>query len=1078
MFSNQAAPLVHPLELRGCAPVPVFAPEHTVRRDEILQRLIPPVGDSNRLRLLLTAPPGFGKTALAAQLAAALGNRCVWLSLGASGSGPRLLLDSLFHAVQIVLANRGKRQLIWEELSSVPIARPQIEATVALLADAITDAGPDARFTLVCEDLHRLDQVPLSRFVIEQVWATLPPWIDMVLTARTATVVSPLQGVPGGLQHLTAEDLRLTVRETAALTDTLLGYQADRQTHQAIYAHAGGMPAITAALALLHGRRGRDLPLPAVTTELSACYEEVVNTLPPELQRRLFQAAGCGLLDGAALGALFGRKIGSNILTAIRSALPFVYRLGDSRTYRFVDSFYQYLQQHEACLFQPNRSQRLYRLALYHAAARAPGPALECAARCCHYGLINDLLGIFGVQLFAAPDEHLLRRTIAPIPASVVRAMPWLALFSALLSGDDQRRTALLEGALQRFTEGDRKDGLLLSLYALIEHRLLTGTATGNTAAHIRQLEKLFVYLRGDLPPALYTKIAHLLAIGYCVIFGRTGKTELYLTMASLADKRGSRGRTAATALVVSALRFAFQADVPALTGVLARSSHLLLNETSAPSSFGLLTYARLNVLVLRGDFGNYRRLAARLPTEGPGVGPEVRILRPYLSMFAGDAALADGNYREALQSLDNGLLVIDGDSQPHLYGLLLQFKALALALLQMPAAATEAITRATALQSGTAGHPYVLLHHQVAAMVWYHLGQFGEGDRHLQRAAQLENLIDFPFRWTDARWHQAYCLLHAGRKEQALACIGEALHAFRTERRRHCLCLVPSVLQAVLHAAIHADIERPYAHELLARRLRLGCNRRGELLPLLQITVLRHQAITGDGRLLPFHELTTHERKLLFHLAQAGAMRSPQAIVAEELWPEKEPERQRSSLDNLISRLRTKLKTLVPPASTKDYLAIDQGYVTLSLCSVDVIEFLDAMNEAETSAKQGHDWDAGNAFARAFAALDETILQPPDFEYLETLQGRFEQKLTDGVAAYVALLGRQRRQHEAARHALTAFRYCPFNPRLTRLCHDLLQRCQDPAGAESVLHQYRQAHQKTTSDPAEMSELLAMVFS
>jgi LuxR family transcriptional regulator, maltose regulon positive regulatory protein len=1080
MFSNLSAPSARPLEHHGCSPVPVFAPEQTVRRGEILQRLVPPDGDSKGLRLVVTAPAGFGKTVLAAQLVAALGNRCIWRDVETDDSEPRLLLDSLFHAVQTVLAHCGARQLVWEDLSTARVARPQIESTVALLVGAIVDAGPEERFTLVLEDLHRLDGAPLSSFIVEQVWATFPPWIDLVFTSRTTPLLSRLHPGPEALEHLTEDDLRLSEPETATLIERLLGYRADRQTHQDVFAHAGGMPAITAATIMLHGRGDQDRNSIPLDGDLESCYEVVVNALPPDLQRRLFQVAGCGLLDKAALGTLFGRKIGSEILTAIRSALPFIYRLGDSRSYRFVDSFDQYLQDHEACLFQPDRAGRLYRLALYHAAASAPWPALECASRCCHYGLINDLLGIFGPQLFAAPNERRLRRIITPIPVSVVRAMPWLALFDALLSdNDDQRRTGLLESALERFSEDDRKDGLLLSLCALTEHRLLSGTATGNTAARIRQLEKLFVYLRSDLPPLLNARIAHLLAIGYCVIFGLTDKTELYLTMASLVGKPSPCGRTAATALVCSALRSAFEADTKALSGVLARSSLLLLNETSAPRSFSLLIYVRLKLLVLRGDFFNYRRLAAQLPLDSPAHGLEVRVLRPYLSMLAGDDALAAGNYREALQLLDQGLLTIDDEAQPHLCGLLLQFKALALVLLQLPEAATEAITRAAFLQSGTAGHPNVLLHHQVAAMVWYHLGRFDDGDRHLHRAARLENLIDFPFRWTDARWHQAYCLLRAGREKQALTCIAEALHTFHLERRRHCLCLVPEVARTILHTAINADIERLFAQELLARRFRLGCNRQGALVPLLQIGLLRHQAITGeDDRRLPFHELTTLERKLLFLLAQAAAMRSPQTVAAEELWPEKDPERQRSSLDNLISRLRGKLKALVPPASVKDYLAIDQGYVALSLCTVDVIEFLDRVDEALKLVGQGREWDAENTFVRAFAALDETILEPPDFEYLETLHGRFEQRLTDGVAAFVELLGSQQRQHEAVRPAITAFRYFPHNPRLTKVCHNLLRRCQDPTGAETILQLYRQAHRKTTSDPKELAELLEMVFS
>ncbi|MEE4313211.1 MAG: hypothetical protein V2J11_01870, partial [Desulfofustis sp.] len=145
MFPNQTASPARFPEHHDCSPVPVFAPEHTVRREQLLHRLIPPDGGDKRLRLLLTAPAGFGKTVLAAQLAAALGNRCIWQAVAGDDRDARLLLGSLFHAVQAVLAHCGSRPLVWEELSSAPLARPQVESTVALLAGAITDAGPDER---------------------------------------------------------------------------------------------------------------------------------------------------------------------------------------------------------------------------------------------------------------------------------------------------------------------------------------------------------------------------------------------------------------------------------------------------------------------------------------------------------------------------------------------------------------------------------------------------------------------------------------------------------------------------------------------------------------------------------------------------------------------------------------------------------------------------------------------------------------------------------------------------------------------------------------------------------------------
>ncbi len=1068
MFASCSHHVLDVLERHGFSGVPRFSDAHIIRRESLLQQVAKQLHPDKNLLLRIEAPSGYGKTVFAGQLVALLGQRCLWRQTDPIDKDVSLLLASFINGFRVLTSGNADRRIVWERPPAASFSRSRIASAAALLHQLLDPPEQIERWTLVLDDLQLLDNAAASQLLVEQVVERLPRGVDVILISQSPLSMNVTPKQERTQLHIGPAELMLSEHEC-----TLLDYRP----HELQDGSCGRRPIEASLLPQIAGQT-REIPTAGQSdgdTVQEKLYEAFINTaLPPPLRGAMFRIAGLHLLSEDTLGIVYGRQAGPALLRDLVARLPFCYRLGDSRAYRFTASFHRFLINHETHLLDLERSPLLYRLALSCAAAGSYRAALRYAARCCHYGLINDILAICGPAFCASPDERFLIPLLDQIPPSVIRSSPWLALMQAVTTpaGHDE----LLASAYRSFCDANHDLGVLLTLSLLTERQLLSGESSEPAARRIRQLDRLFVHLHDQLPRPLMVRIAQLLAAGNCLIFGRTEKAQTYLNIAAAALHDDPDNTRQATQLIVTALCSSLNGNQATMADSIDRADALLADESTAPRFCLLLRYLKLKLLVMRGDFLNFRQLHKQQHSGGLPGGDAGRSVQPYLTMLAGCVELAEGRHQEALQLLETGLQRLDQDRQAPLFGLLLQFKALALALLGRAAAARAALLTAEKLQVGATGHPYTLLRHQVAAVVSYLLGKRDDGDRHGRRAEQIKNLIDVPIDWLDLPLHRTACLLQTGEKNQALAQLDTVLHRLRSVSTHPLLNWIPQAAVPVLQAAVRYDKQRHPARTLLARRFHLIGDDRGTLLPMLQIAMLRKQAIVAGERRLCFHELTVLERRLLFELVQSAGNTLAQISTAELLWPEKDPDRQRSSLDNLVSRLRGKLKELVPEATNKVYLSTDHGYVSLSGCRIDALEFLAHVKDAIGLAGAGRNWQADTFFSRAFALLDEQLIHPPDFEHLETIQERFEHALTEAVTTLADRARHHAHRGEVRRRAVIAFRYCPWNPRLANSCCELYRLENDQIGMRTIISQYRQAQKRTGIDPDESAELMAMV--
>jgi LuxR family maltose regulon positive regulatory protein len=156
-------------------------------------------------RVLVSAPAGFGKTALLADWARGDGRPVAWLGLDGDDSDP-----ARFWRYAVAALDRARPGLAGRVGQLLP--RSSEGLVTALINELAADPGPD-EVLLVLDDYHLIDSEPVHEsvaFLLEN----LPPGLRVVVSGR-ADPPLPLARLRarGQLAELRAADLRFTTDE-------------------------------------------------------------------------------------------------------------------------------------------------------------------------------------------------------------------------------------------------------------------------------------------------------------------------------------------------------------------------------------------------------------------------------------------------------------------------------------------------------------------------------------------------------------------------------------------------------------------------------------------------------------------------------------------------------------------------------------------------------------------------------------------------------------------------------------------------------------------------------------------------
>ena len=289
---------------------------------------------------LVSAPAGFGKTALLATWAAYRRDSVAWLSCDATDAEPARFWRGL-------LASVGARWPGVGDDAAVLLDREAAE-TPELAVSLANDLGAiGAPVTIVIDDFHLAEPAPavFAGFV-----AALSSTVHLVIGSR---VDPPLPlgrlRVGGSLLEIRSDDLAFSIAETAAVVHANGVPLASQQVEQ-LHALTEGWPAGVqlAALALQRDTNSSGFLDAFASTDRAVAdflVGEVLDRQPAELVEFLYSTSVLDGFDAALCEAVTGREDAATLLAQVVAANLFVVRLDvGAGWYRYHHLFRTFLQ--------------------------------------------------------------------------------------------------------------------------------------------------------------------------------------------------------------------------------------------------------------------------------------------------------------------------------------------------------------------------------------------------------------------------------------------------------------------------------------------------------------------------------------------------------------------------------------------------------------------------------------------------------------------------------------------------------------------------------------------------------------
>jgi hypothetical protein len=434
-----------------------------VPRPRLLERLAE--GTAHEL-VLVSAPAGFGKTALLGDWARRGRRPVAWLSLDEGDNDPVRFWRHAAAALDRV------RPGIAERVAPLlgPPKAPSLEGVVTTLINELAGQPGEGEVLLVLDDYDRIQVRPVH-VSVTFLLSHLPPQLRLVVASR-ADPPLPLARLRARGQlaelraaELRAAELRFTAEEAAALLQGMVG--PDQPLSDAAVAAlatrtegwAAGLQ--LAALSL----PGQPDPAGFVASfsgshrfVLDYLTEEVLERQPGPVRTFLLETSVLTRLCGALCDVVTGRGDGQRRLEEIERANLFLVPLDEVRGWWRHHHLFADLLRARLDREQPERVPQLHRAAaawfqdqglveeaIHH--ALAAGDA-DWAAR-----LVEDHFS----RLLWRSEEVTVDRWLAALPPAVVSARPWLCLALAAragLAGRLEEVEPLLEAAERAHAAG------------------------------------------------------------------------------------------------------------------------------------------------------------------------------------------------------------------------------------------------------------------------------------------------------------------------------------------------------------------------------------------------------------------------------------------------------------------------------------------------------------------------------------------------------------------------------------------------------------------------------------------------
>jgi LuxR family maltose regulon positive regulatory protein len=464
---------------------PGMRPEQVARREGLAR-----LREAGAQRLtLVAAPPGYGKTTLLAQWAAAT-DAAAWLSLDEDDNDPARFFAYVIAALRRVEPETGRRAL-------AALRTPGADLVDLVLPLLLNDlAGLDRNAVLVLDDYHAITNPQVHEalgYFIER----SPAVLRLIIATREDPPL-PLGRwrARGELGELRSAELRFSENETAVFLSDCLGLELSAVDVARLQTRTEGWPAALYLAALsLRGREDTSGLIERFAGDdryvVDYLTTEVLARQPPELRSFLLQTSILKRFCGPLCDAVAQREKSATLLAELENSNLLLVPLDSKRDWYRYHHLFGELLQHELETIDPAVLPVLHRRASVW--YRDAGLIVDAAHHSTAAGDVQAAVELVARHYAFFVEQGQLATVIRWLDAlpEAVAAQDWLLCFAGTVVtahagalDEAERWLKLAERAPPRVRDGQEPAGPLAALAAYL--CLLRGDI-GGTIAHGRR---------------------------------------------------------------------------------------------------------------------------------------------------------------------------------------------------------------------------------------------------------------------------------------------------------------------------------------------------------------------------------------------------------------------------------------------------------------------------------------------------------------------------------------------------------------------------------------------------------------
>lgn len=964
---------------------PSLDPKHLLLREKLITTLLSSVAQHHLI--FIEAQAGHGKSTLAAQMLARLKSTPFgWYQIGTEDGDPVLFLGNLLTCLMQSLP--GFSSPILDDM----LRKGEIDAfeTVRhlniLLADLARHITKD--YFLVFDDLHLLEEFPLSQAFLARFIDSAPRRIHFVLLSRRPSLLgSELELLRKEAPVIGHEMLMLSESEIFTLFNdilvipisrsradelhrlsegwimglTLAGLEISRDSQEKFRSDAFAILQKSNAGSLADYFRDEVFPRLEVKTRVTLCRISLLSTVPLSLAERLT-----------------GSKEIATLLNYLVDKNYFVRRMNAEGTeFAFHHLFQEALRLVANDELSPEEQCEVLKTAGdYFLALKSPEEALIYFQRAGDQQAIEEVLGRDGIELFAMNRLAMIESVLSGLTDGEVELFAWIPLFKGLILLRTNPPDALryLELAKTNFEAAHNEIGRVLTLAQLIYFHTFMDCRFDVGADLLTEAETAFIATFDQLHLHSRIQVALYLSTGYSYFRGDMSKAGYHSAMALRLSEEYGLENFRGLAIFNRAFEAAFIGKWPAFRRELEKAYLLQTNPKLNHVTQLMLTVLPFNYFLVIGDGDAiHRELAFMKAKLGDVV--DKSIVKPICILFEADARIGDGRLTEALGLIRTGMALGLAVESPHLKSQYLQYLAWIYALHGDREGALAAAGESSSLRAFAGGKPFDTVNKMILGGTYAQLGMAEEAEDHLERSIRLSLELEEECVRAGAYAHRASLRLRLGRIEQGLADLAECLRCMAENGYNHFFSWTPALMRPLLETAVSSGIHPEYARKLAFERLGVAILPGGISIPLLEIQALGGLSLSIADKSVVTEELTPSMRKLLALLLSAPGYKISQEEILLSLWPDVSETKSRSRFDTLLLELRKALKSSLAPHDPAHYLALKKGMLCLYYCRIDAEIFEEHARRGLEHVQDNEYWQAGNSFRSAMSLRKGTYL-------------------------------------------------------------------------------------------------------